>query len=603
MRALVLLLGLSGGIWIDVPFMEQDKNGCGSAVIWMIMKYWGTDDVPSVIDMQRDLYSPEAGGIYARDMERYFQDHQFRTFAFKADWVDLETHLTERRPLIVCLEQNGRGVPLHYVVVAGVDSARQLVWLNDPAGRKLEAMSRAEFEERWMDNWTLLALPQQPVDATDSVSQPIVPTGSYGPEMDWATAAFREQRYADARGHVSSILRSNPSDRFANDLMATLYFLDSNVDAALKYWNRAAKPAVRDVRVDPALSLNPVLLERGLAFSRASVLELREYRETVTRLNATGVFARYELGLEPVGDSRFDVVLRAREKNGPGLSWLRGLPYQTLHPEVFNIGRQAINVRSILRWDEERRRAWVSVSSPLSNNPGWRYSVEFDARAERWDENSGSVSFRKHELKTELQSIVNDRWTWRSGLAVTKRASYGLKYVAGIESRLIQVPERRFAVDSSASMETGRTFEANSARFTRIESAVRARFAPARDDRYQIDAVLQAGKALGSPPFDELFAVGMDRDQRLWLRGHHPMRKRSYVVSNWDLQRKFYQGTLLGVSVGPFLDSGLASGEDRSLWDAGLQLRLTVLGGIRFDISWGRDLRSGRSLFFTNTSH
>jgi len=48
------------------------------------------------------------------------------------------------------------------VVVAGVDPARNLVLINDPARRKLLKIERGVFEKDWSaaERWTLLALPQ-----------------------------------------------------------------------------------------------------------------------------------------------------------------------------------------------------------------------------------------------------------------------------------------------------------------------------------------------------------------------------------------------------------------------------------------------------------
>jgi len=28
------------GVWLDVPFVKQEKEGCGSASVAMIMQYW-----------------------------------------------------------------------------------------------------------------------------------------------------------------------------------------------------------------------------------------------------------------------------------------------------------------------------------------------------------------------------------------------------------------------------------------------------------------------------------------------------------------------------------------------------------------------------------
>jgi predicted double-glycine peptidase len=152
----------AGGIWLDVPYIRQEKNGCGAASIAMVMQYWiakgaaasASDADPRSI--QKLLYSRRADGIFASDMEEYFREKGFQTFAFRGEWADLEQHVGKGRPLIVCLKQ---GAPQHYVVVAGVDAAFAL--LNDPARRKLLKLDRKTFERHWKDRWTLLAVPRQ----------------------------------------------------------------------------------------------------------------------------------------------------------------------------------------------------------------------------------------------------------------------------------------------------------------------------------------------------------------------------------------------------------------------------------------------------------
>jgi len=48
------------------------------------------------------------------------------------------------------------------VVIDGIDSARGLVMMNDPAERKLLTEERAGFEQDWSatHNWMLLAVPE-----------------------------------------------------------------------------------------------------------------------------------------------------------------------------------------------------------------------------------------------------------------------------------------------------------------------------------------------------------------------------------------------------------------------------------------------------------
>jgi ABC-type bacteriocin/lantibiotic exporter with double-glycine peptidase domain len=156
------------GVWLDVPFVKQEKDGCGAASIAMVMQYWlkqqgraGGESADAAY-IQRVLYSRPAHGIYASDLEHYLQQQGFRTFAFRGEWEDLRQHLQEGRPLLVALKPGGGNAPLHYVVVTGLDWEQGLVMVNDPAGRKLLKQPRAGFEKEWnaVANWTMLAVPQ-----------------------------------------------------------------------------------------------------------------------------------------------------------------------------------------------------------------------------------------------------------------------------------------------------------------------------------------------------------------------------------------------------------------------------------------------------------
>jgi ABC-type bacteriocin/lantibiotic exporter with double-glycine peptidase domain len=155
------------GVWIDVPFIEQQRQGCGAAVIAMVMQYWEhqtgqyplrTADSEQIL---RTLHSDRGGGIYASDMVGYFQRNGFRAFTFAGQWQDLHDHLAKGRPLITAVKPGG-SLPLHYVVVVGIDPDHQIVLLNDPAQRKLLKEDSVRFEKEWKDAgyWTLLAVPE-----------------------------------------------------------------------------------------------------------------------------------------------------------------------------------------------------------------------------------------------------------------------------------------------------------------------------------------------------------------------------------------------------------------------------------------------------------
>jgi len=164
----VILAAEDSGVWLDVPFVKQEKDGCGAASVAMVMQYWfkrqDRADIENVdaAEIHRALYAPGARGVYASAMERYFKQRGFNAFAFRGSWEDLLNHLRKGRPLIVALKPSETGAPLHYVVVAGLDQQSGLVLLNDPARRKLLKQDRADFEKQWsgVNKWTLLALPQ-----------------------------------------------------------------------------------------------------------------------------------------------------------------------------------------------------------------------------------------------------------------------------------------------------------------------------------------------------------------------------------------------------------------------------------------------------------
>jgi ABC-type bacteriocin/lantibiotic exporter with double-glycine peptidase domain len=155
-------------IWIDVPFVPQVRDGCGSASISMVLQFWASrtgQASPNFADpetIQAALFSRAGGGIAASSMERYFEESGYRTFAFRGDWSDLKHHLEQGRPLIVSLKGSGLDGPLHYVVVVGIDSQRGFVFINDPAQQKMLRISRQGFESEWnrANHWTLLAVPR-----------------------------------------------------------------------------------------------------------------------------------------------------------------------------------------------------------------------------------------------------------------------------------------------------------------------------------------------------------------------------------------------------------------------------------------------------------
>ena len=155
------------GLWLDVPYVHQEKDGCGSAALAMVLQYWNGKNFAVAAErmdpaaIQRELYAKKARGIYASQMEDYLRQTGFRVFAFRGEWSDLRTQLAQGRPLVAGLKP--KGAPAHYVVVVGLAPQDQAVLVNDPERGKLLRIDRHEFEKAWQgtETWTLLAVPRQ----------------------------------------------------------------------------------------------------------------------------------------------------------------------------------------------------------------------------------------------------------------------------------------------------------------------------------------------------------------------------------------------------------------------------------------------------------
>lgn len=154
------------GAWIDVPFVQQQKQGCGSASAAMVMRYWmdrGAAVEPHAADasrIQEVLHDPSARGIHGSRLSAYLEENGFSVHVVNAEPADVEHHLAMGRPLIAAIRPRGQKT-FHYVVVTGVDPGSDQVLLNDPARGRLIRVKGSRFRKMWSasDNWTLLAVP------------------------------------------------------------------------------------------------------------------------------------------------------------------------------------------------------------------------------------------------------------------------------------------------------------------------------------------------------------------------------------------------------------------------------------------------------------
>ncbi len=462
--------------------------------------------------------------------------------------------------------------------------------------------------------------------------------------------AFKQKRYSEAARWLRKGLRLRPTDTYANNFLATIYFLVGNTEAALKYWNRVGKPEIQKVQIEPGLRVDPALLDRAFAFAPGAVLREKDFVTTQARVKGLGIFPACNFHLDARDDGDFDVAFHARERNGWGndkleavLSTFRGAFYQTIYPEYFNLHRSGINLTSLVRWDDQKRRLAASVAGPFEHNPKYRFQVGVDLRNENWVLRQSSVgpapamgalNLRTYALNGEIASLSSGRWGWLTGAELSYRGyrnvlagsglppevllrGYELKQFAQLNYQWLRVPERRFESKASVTSETGTLWSIPAHTFEKLEGSVTSHWYPQRaGDDYAMRAQVRSGKTWGIVPFDELFMLGLERDNDLWMRAHigtHDGQKgsaplgRNYFLFNSEIDKNLYKNGFFSVKLCPFLDVGRITdplpglGSRGWLTDTGVQAKLSVLGvGVVF--IYGRDLRFGKNAFYATAS-
>lgn len=464
--------------------------------------------------------------------------------------------------------------------------------------------------------------------------------------IELAGVAFRQKNYGVAVHWLRVGVRLDAHDEYANNFLGTIYYLQGNLQAALKYWNRAGKPKIESVGYDPAPRIRAALLDRAFAFAPGSTLTLPNLLTSESRVQALGIFPAFDFKLAARYDGNFDVGFNSQERNGFGDSKLQaliatfsGAPYQTVYPAYYNLGNSAVNIVSMLRWDAEKRRAAVTLSGPWRANPKWRYSLGIDLRNENWAIRDsfvgpapllGSLNLRREMVGADIASFNSGRWGWSAGAEVSYRdyrsvnpgtaitpnlllSGYQLKQTARVNYELLRVPERRFVVETHGISELARIWSQPSQSFAKLRGEVDSEWLPrARGDDYKMQTRVSVGKTFGNEPFDEMFMLGLERDNDLSLRGHIGTRDgikgsaplgRSYFLTNWEMDKDIYNNGLLGLKLGPFVDTGkmfdttAALATPKWLCDTGAQAKIEAFGvGVVF--SYGKDLRTGNNAFY-----
>ena len=468
--------------------------------------------------------------------------------------------------------------------------------------------------------------------------------------IELAGVAFKQKNNPRAISYLRHALRLDSEDAYAQEFLATVYFLQGNLEAALKYWNALHKPWIAQTRIEPALRVHPGLLDHAFAFAPESLLSLEELRTTEAWLRQLEIFSSYRLDLLARPDGKFDTVFRAQELNGFGntkteaaLRLLHGLPFQEVDAGYFNLARSAINLTFKVRWDQDKRWTSAAISGPLAHDPRWRFHLRAGLRDENWQivpsfagpaTLLAALNLRREEFSAEISRLIGSRWRWSTGAELSHRdyrnvfagtalttqllaQGTQLKQTAKLGYELWRSPEHRINFSSEASFQAGRLWSKSAQNFERVQASLVTHWFPkSHGDDFETLWRIRTGKTFGQIPFDELLMVGLERDNDLWLRGHIGTRDgrkgsaplgRDYFLSNWETDKNIYSNGFFSVKLGPFVDAGKISdssavlGAKNWLWDIGVQTKLRVLG-IGVTVSYGKDLRRGNNAFYATLS-
>src|SRR5256885_9181641 len=74
-----------------------------------------------------------------------------------------------------------------------------------------------------------------------------------------AGVSYKQNNFSAAKRELRGALRLNSQDAYALEFLGTIYFVEGNLEAALKYWNRIDKPRLRNVTVEPAPRLQAAI--------------------------------------------------------------------------------------------------------------------------------------------------------------------------------------------------------------------------------------------------------------------------------------------------------------------------------------------------------
>jgi len=117
--------------------------------------------------------------------------------------------------------------------------------------------------------------------------------------VERAGAEYKLSDFRTAKCDLRQALRLDAQDPYVAEFLGTIYLLEANLEAALKYWNHVEKPRLTAVEAVPSPKTEKRLFDRAITFSPPEVLERKSFLRTNALLENLDVFPQWRTELSP----------------------------------------------------------------------------------------------------------------------------------------------------------------------------------------------------------------------------------------------------------------------------------------------------------------
>jgi tetratricopeptide (TPR) repeat protein len=239
------------------------------------MEYWGMENV-CFDELVGLTFSKTIRGTSNSSMIFFPEQYGLRAFSFTGDFKLLQKLLSNKIPVIV-LQDFKKGFKLgHFRVVIGMELEKKLILVKDPAKKKIQKMKWDKFQALWErgnsinnNRWAMIVIPEffdfQIEEIYHSPLTALNRGTYYYQRFDYPNACIEYEKaykknktnvdvlkyYAQvlirlknhdlALGITQRLIKLDPDDAVAYDLLGLNYFYTGHYDQALIYLKKAVQ--------------------------------------------------------------------------------------------------------------------------------------------------------------------------------------------------------------------------------------------------------------------------------------------------------------------------------------------------------------------------